>query len=904
MTIFPGVGNQGVLASFVTDADRRVKAQICELLGRLRRVGRVAQRLDLHDASSVIFAVFNQHFAAYLTSDDLKFSSMFATLSRQIRLLFVPWQPPSKSTERVNSMKPFDALTIACVSMLSLAAGTDAALAQQAGGGLEEIIVTAQKRSESIQDVPLSITALSSDVLEQRSVQSFADYGNRIPNLGFANTGDGIGTSRTISIRGISGDGVTGFYLDETPLPDSIDPRVVDIDRIEVLRGPQGTLYGARSMGGTVRLLTKQPDTSGTTGRVHLGISDTANASDQNYFVDGAINVPLGDSVAVRAVGFYEKDAGFFERTFCESPADVAAGICFPNSSGGAPVGSVDNVAELESYGGSIALTWNATDALAITPRFMYQKAEYNGLPLADIFVGGGPAGYPAPPAPFTLPELTPRSLEQRRFFDIPEGGFDRWTLATLGIRYDTGAGEIVSSTSYFDRRVEETEDQTDFIYANFLAVSLITGLPGTALPGQITEIKDYQRFVQEIRFASDLDGPFQFVLGGFYSDTHGRIPFASKYPPSVIPGFASASGFDLVVDENGVPIFLNPDNPDEIFGSDYKTTVEEPAVFGEVSYEFTDRLKATVGLRWYEVKTTAGGYQEGFAFGGARGVDPDVTTKEDGVNPKVQVDYKLTPDHMVYAMAAKGFRPGGLVPAVPLSPALGCDVALGEIGVTPEQARRYESDSLWNYELGAKTSWLENRLTVNAAVFYIDWKDIQQNVLLPCGFQFRANAGAAESKGFELEVQARLAEGLDLSLGIGHQDAEITESSATIPQLQPGDRVYQVPDWTGNASLFYTHPLGALLEFKAGVDYAYVGDSESANNTPFTPRVRPSYDLLDARIGVGWNSFDVSLVGKNLTDEQANFGDNRSIAAETPGRPRLVTNQPRTIGLEFTADF
>ena len=235
-------------------------------------------------------------------------------------------------------MKRFNVFNAASLSALSLV-GPGAALAQQSAG-LEEIIVTAQKRSESIQEVPLSITALSSDVLEQRSVQSFADYGNRIPNLAFANTGDGIGTSRTISIRGISGDGVTGFYLDETPLPDSIDPRIVDIDRIEVLRGPQGTLYGARSMGGTVRLLTKQPDTSATSGRVHVGISDTANASDENYFADGAINVPLGESVAVRAVGFYEKDAGFFKRKFCESPTDVASGTCFPNSSGGVPIGA------------------------------------------------------------------------------------------------------------------------------------------------------------------------------------------------------------------------------------------------------------------------------------------------------------------------------------------------------------------------------------------------------------------------------------------------------------------------------------------------------------------------------------------------------------------------------------
>ena len=901
MTIFPRLGNEGVLASFVVDADTRVKAQIHELLGRLRKYGRITRHLDLRDASSVIFAVFNQHFAAYLTREDLRYSAMFAMLNRHVRLLFTPWRPGRTRAKKVNSMKRFNSLIGACVALQSLTAGMSTALAQQQpdAGRLEEIIVTAQKRAESLQDVPLSITAISSDVLEQRSVQSFADYGNRVPNLGFANTGDGIGTSRTISIRGISGDGVTGFYLDETPLPDSIDPRIVDIDRIEVLRGPQGSLYGARSMGGTVRVLTKQPDPSRFEGRVHLGISDTANASDENYLADGSVNVPLADSLALRAVGFYDREAGYFERRFCESPADVAAFACFPNATGDSAVGTEDNVAELESYGGALALTWEATDALAITPRFAYQKAEYNGLPLADVFAGGGPAGYPAPPDAYVLPELSPRSFEQRRFFDIDEGGFDRWSLTTLGIRYDTSIGQLVSSTSYFDRRVEETEDQTDFIWSVLLAPAA-----AAPLPGEILEIKDYQRFVQEIRFASELDGPWQFVLGAFYSDTHGRLPYAAQYPPSVIPGLAAASGLDQVVDENGVPLFLNPDNPDEVFGSDFRTKIEEPAAFGELSYQFTDRLKATVGLRWYEIKTTAGGYQEGLAFGGARGVDPDVSTKEDGVNPKVQIDYKLTPDQMVYVMAAKGFRPGGLTPSVPQSPLLGCDAALADIGVTPEQARKFESDSLWNYELGAKTGWLENRLTVNAAVFYIDWKDIQQIVLLPCGFQFRANAGAAESKGFELEAHARIAAGLDVSFGVGYQDAKITESGPTIPQLQPGDRVYQVPDWTGNASIVYTHALGPSFELLTGIDYAYVGSSESANNDPFNPRLRPSYDLLDARIGVSWDQYNVALIGKNLTDEHANFGDNRSIAAEVPGRPRLVTNQPRTIGLEFRAEF
>lgn len=798
-------------------------------------------------------------------------------------------------------MKRLKSLIGACVALQFLTAGMDSAFAQQAqeSEGLQEVIVTAQKRAESLQTVPLSITAISAEALEQRSVQSFADYGNRIPNLGFANTGDGIGTSRTISIRGISGDGVTGFYLDETPLPDSIDPRIVDIDRIEVLRGPQGTLYGARSMGGTVRLLTKQPDTDKFEGRLHLGIGDTAKASKQNYTADGGINVPINDSLAVRALGFYEKDAGYFKRVYCENPADVASFSCFPNSRGSSAVGTTKNVGELESYGGAVALTWKATDAFSVTPRIMVQKSKYNGFPLADVFAGGGPAGYPAPPDAVTLPTLEPKSFEQRRFYDIPEGGFDRWSLATLGLKYDTSIGQLVSSTSYFDRRVEETEDQTDFIWSVLLAPA-----GAAALPGEILEVKDYQRFVQEVRFTSSLDGPAQFVVGGFYSDTHGRLPFAAYYPPSVIAGLAAGSGLDQVVDGNGVPLFLNPSNPDEVFASDAHTRVEEPAVFGEVSYQVTPKFKATAGLRWYQVKTTASGYQEGIAFGGPRGTDAPVSTKENGINPKVQLDYKLTDDHMIYAMVAKGFRPGGVTPSVPLSPLLGCDAELAQNGVTPEQARRFKSDKLWNYEVGAKTSWAENRLTLNAAAFYIDWKDIQQIVLLQCGFQFRANAGAAESKGFEIETHARPVPGLDMSFGVGYQKAKITKTGPNIPQLQPGDRVYQVPDWTGNASIAYSHPLSGNLELQTGLDWAYVGKSVSANNDPFAPRVRPSYDLLDARAGVHWDRYDLALVGKNLTDEHANFGDSRSIAAETPGRPRLVTNQPRTVGVEFRAAF
>ena len=193
-----------------------------------------------------------------------------------------------------------------------------AADAAAPAGELEEITVTAQKRSESQQNVPLSMTTFSSAALQEKSVNTFFDYATKVPNLAFAPTGDGVGTARTVSIRGVSGNNVTSFYIDDTPLPDSIDPRVLDIDHIEVLRGPQGTLYGARSMGGLVRIVTKEPDINNFSATVHGGASDTARTDQPNYTGDGVVNIPLiQDHAALRLSAFYDEEAGYFKRSFC-----------------------------------------------------------------------------------------------------------------------------------------------------------------------------------------------------------------------------------------------------------------------------------------------------------------------------------------------------------------------------------------------------------------------------------------------------------------------------------------------------------------------------------------------------------------------------------------------------------
>lgn len=771
---------------------------------------------------------------------------------------------------------------------------------------LETITVTAQKRSESEQTVPLSMTTFSSAALQEKGINNFFDYATKVPNLAFAPTGDGVGTARTVSIRGISGDNVTGFYIDDTPLPDSLDPRVLDIDHIEVLRGPQGTLYGARSMGGVVRIITKEANLNDFSANVHGGASSTDHTSQANYTGDGVVNIPLvQDHVALRLSGFYDTQAGYFKRSYCTDPAAAMAGSCTPLSTKG--ITTVDNVGEINTYGGAATLTVKLNDAITITPRVMMQKATYNGFPMADyLSMPGNGYGYPVPSGDFALPNaMNPTDLTQARFFNIPEGGYDAWQLYSIGVHWKTGIGELVSSTAYFNRKVYETEDETDFVYAAItsgcdagaVTAGFCTGV-GTPQPGPISEVKKYQRFVQEVRFASDLRGPVQFVAGAFYSDFHGRLPFAAYYPPATVPGLDATLG-----GQN------NPDYANLIFASDFYTEVKEPAAFGEVSFQPMEALKLTGGLRWYQVKTTSHGYEEGLATGGGPSiVSPLDSSTESGVNPKFEADYHITHDQMVYVNVAKGFRPGGIVPIVPPGTPGGandCVAALHQIdpNISIAETRSFKSDSLWNYELGTKTSWLDHRLTLNAAAFYIKWNNIQQQILLPCGFQYRANAGAAVSKGGEMELHARPTEPLEVSLGIGYQNAKITQQSQSSPQ-QVGSPIYQVPDWTGNASAAYTTDLTSSWKMITGADYAYVGRSFSANNDPANPRERGAYRLLNARLAFAHGPLEIALVGKNLANELANLGDNRSIAAEVPGRPRLFINQPRTLGVEFRQSF
>jgi len=700
---------------------------------------------------------------------------------------------------------------------------------------LEEVVVTAQKRSESVQDVPVSMTALSARDLEAMGAQQFFDYGTDIPNLSFGiGAADGNLAGRGIALRGIQGSNTTGFYIDDTPVLETLDPHIVDIARIEVLRGPQGTLYGAESMGGTVRIITQQPDVSagGITGQVHVGGSWTDHGGFNNI-EEGVVNIPLvADTLAVRASAFHQFDDGWFDKQI--GPFDAL------------PTETLTKVGSMRYYGGSIAIRWQPMSELSITPRIMYQRTEQDGVPYAYNYA---------------------ENLVQQEVFNIDTGGTDKWYLASLTINYTAPFGNFVSSTAYFDRNTFETEDDTQFTLYAF----------GYLTPSPITRKLDLRRFAQEVRFASTFQGPFQILVGGFYSDSTRPRDYEWTAP---------GLGAQIGAPNDNVLSFID--------SREYK----EKAIFGDASFEILKNLKATVGLRWYEDDDTFTQYTNGIFYGSVGSTYLAPPTSESGFTPKYLLEYKATPDLLWYASAAKGFREGGENIALPPGPApIGCDTDLTNLGLTAADVKNYKSDSLWDYEAGFKSSFADHRFTLNATGFWIEWDSIQQLVSLPlCGYGVTANSGHARSQGAELEFNGRLTPELTLGVAFGYENARITEKGAT-PQ-PVGSPVYQVPKLNYAANLEYARPVTAEWSGFARLDYVYVGHSYSGNNYP-PLEYRPSYNIADLRLGARRTRFELTAFIKNITNKHANLGDAILIGAEVPGMPRFVINQPRTIGLE-----
>lgn len=720
-----------------------------------------------------------------------------------------------------------------------LAAAPVAVAAQNAAANtsvLEEVTVTAGKRGEErLQDVPVSITALDQELIQQAGMDNFLDYARSVPGVGFKITSpaggrDDLRGGRRVNIRGIESgfDSVptTAFYLDEAPVP-VMDPKLFDVERIEVLRGPQGTLYGANSMGGTVRVVLNKPRLDDYFYEAEATASASAHG-DEGYRVNSMINAPLiEDKVALRGVMFYRDEGGYIDNVLSQQPSTTRVDV-------------QKDINTERSWGARLAATIQATDHLTITPSVFRQEIDIQGTP-----------SY--------LRDMGDLRLLQR---EIPEKQTNNFTLSALEVKYDFGNGfELFSSTSYFESLALVTEDLT---YGN-------TAYYGPAPDGgprttwAFTEIEN-RRFSEEIRLSYRGEG-WNGVIGAFYLKE--ERDFWQDFPVGDL--------YDEYPDQTS--LFTGTQDSDE----------QQVAVFGEASLDVTDALRVTAGARWFDGKVRQLTDYDNSPLSG-RGSDS-------AISPKLQIDYHLGRDNMVYASGAKGFRPGGVNNIVPLSDPI-CTSALAQLGLS-RAPTDFDADELTSYELGWKTEFAQRRVRLNTSAYFIDWKDVQKTVSLNnCGFSFIGNVGAAESKGGEIELAATPLTGLDLSASLGYTNAEYTRSNPEAG-VTAGDRFPIVPEWTASIGVQYRFSImnGRSAHIRADAQYV----DESISDWPTDdglPLIQPSYELVNLRFGMDLTDrLAVTLSVDNVLDERPVL-DLYDVGS--PYGRMMSTSRPRMYGLTF----
>jgi len=733
-------------------------------------------------------------------------------------------------------------------------AGAAVAQSTDTGTTVGELVVTAQKRSENIQTVPISMTALGEKTLERLEIQSLQDISRQVPSLVVITAGPG---ENELIIRGISSTAGTtstvGYYLDDTPLQPSsnaallsqrgaIDPSLVDIERVEVLRGPQGTLYGSSSMGGTVKYVSFQPNLTKTEFKVS-GEASGAEGGGPNATLNATANIPLiQDKLALRATVYDQYEGGWINRY----PID-------PNNYLGVTPGSKpkDDVNTDSNVGFRAQLRFQPDSTLSITPSIFYQYMRL-----------GAPFQIDVPPGSLT-------DLIQAR--DVSEVQDQRSTVYNLAIHKTFNLFDLTSSTSYFEREVKLHEDSSkvlDFYFAP----------PQTYVyPSYMVGEYQNKEFTQELRATSNLPGPFQIIAGGYFHRTFA--PLFSEIPDPV--------GYDAA--------FGSPFGGEEFYAGVRKATLQETAVFSEASLQLGHGFTARAGVRWFDVDQRFFQSGDGIFNGGFSAVTN--SSSDTGVNPKFSLEWQADPSHMVYATASRGYRPGG--PNNP-APAAVCGADVSSLGLSQSQLVKYNPDTLWNYEVGAKTSWFDRKLTVNGDVYYIDWSQVQQQLTLNCGFNITANFGGAISKGAELEATLHPIRPLRLSGGLGYTDATLT---AGIPGsgASAGDALQDVPHWNGAATAEYTVEINESLSGFALINGNFISDSHALYDKTSPFYLKKGFGLVNLKVGVDHGSqWEAAFFVNNLLNKIGETDLPTAISADLPTTRRFAINQPLTAGVSL----
>lgn len=770
---------------------------------------------------------------------------------------------------RPIGLSPLPASLAAIAAGLVLAAGSARSQEPGAGSGgdLEQIIVTAQKREQTLMEIPLSITVVSSETLERQQANDFEDYLQLIPGLSLQSSTAGV--SR-ITLRGVNTGGVAstvGVYVDEVPFGSSTglanaavlagDFDTFDVARLEVLRGPQGTLYGASSLGGVLRFVTNDPSTEAFELRAQAGVEDVASG-DLGWSARSVVNLPLSETFAVRASGFYRFDDGFIDsigNNPIPSLTDPANNVV-----DGTRV--IDNLNETDTFGGRVSGLYDPGTGFSARLTALFQNIETKG---SDAFEAD----------PETLEPLyggLVRSQYHREPNDI------EYRIYSAELNWDVDAGSLMSSSSFSTFEHDYQADGAFVVAApgiNFAQfVTLIYGdaatRPLSAIQQQITAT---DKFTQEFRFTSPDDQVVEWLAGLYYTSEESGID-----PQEV---FMVEAGTDTIAE--GLPMLV---------GGRLVSEYDEYAVFGNATWHLTDRFELSFGGRASRNEQSALQRLDQTGLGGGILDFDQADSSEDVFTWSFAPRFQLSDDSALYGRIATGFRPGG--PNV-LPP-----------GTPPGVPGSYESDSLTSYELGFKSDWADAGASLEIAAFFQDWEDVQLFAVMD-NIGFNANGGTAVSKGLEFTAAVRPVESLQLSLNGAWTDAYLTQDTDPVVGGLDGDALPWVADWSTTFAVDYEWmPVGDTIAWVGG-DVSYTGERSSGFGMPGPAdpiRYAPSYTTFDLRAGFETGRWTVELYGRNLTDEPGilSLGGFGPTVPASAARVSII--RPRTIGLTVGVDF
>jgi iron complex outermembrane recepter protein len=748
-----------------------------------------------------------------------------------------------------------------------------AAAAQSAAEAdtVTEIVVTAQKRAERIQDIPISVSAVSAEDMDRAGAGDFHDLLLSIPGVSFSSSEPG---QSRYSIRGIStaaSSPTVGIYLNDislitigTGFSGATDPSLVDLERVEVLKGPQGTLYGGSAMGGAIKYVTREPALDKFSITAEGGVASVAHGG-ISYNGESFLNIPLiNNQLAIRVGGAYRYDAGYIDNVpggqvqVWSHSANPAGEPFAPTTFASPSTFGSDDWNSRRTVTARASLKWTPTDSLTVLPVATIQRM--NKANPDDFFTN------------------LPQFQNSVRF---NEPSHDDLDVYSLNVTQAWDAVTLTSLSGWVNRKVNWDRD-----YSLFIA-----GLVPPLLDDNSYNISDTssRTFTQELRLASsDPHARLKWTVGLFYSHQRDEL---YQTVNTIGAGDFFGTGTDLTY-----------------YGDQLTHTIQK-AAFADVTYSVLSNVDLSVGLRWFDINQKVDGIFDGVFNGGFSSVDGKKST-DVGVTPKYSVSYRAMDNMLLYGSATKGFRQGGPNRFNTDSPL--CEPDFQRLGIS-RAPDSFQPDSLWTYELGSKNEVGPRHTVIDAAIYYTDWKKIQQQVNLnSCGFQFVGNVGAATIKGAELSVESPIVGGLTLGGNASYIDSRITETAPGV-SAQVGQQVLDTPRWSASAHGEYRFLNRADWAGTFRVDYQFHGSNLRAFETeqtisypdgsigaiPDATQVQAAYHVVNAGFNFTNNNTEYRLYLDNLTDAAPYLDFSRA-----SGVSSATTIRPRTIGFNVRTTF